>query len=87
MPKDIVDIKGQVINLADTVKIIEISNWLSNNLDEDALGVLKACKNKPLAVIDIDEYGFVWLEVVVTKTKTSYESHLFGLEPNTIEKI
>ncbi len=81
-----IDANGQALELADKVKIIKISDWLLENLDKDALRLLETCLGKTMPIIDIDEHGFIWLEIVINSSQTNYESHLFGLEPNCLIK-
>jgi len=80
-----VDINGLPLKVGDKVEIVIIPDGLVNVLDKEALELLKSCLNRPMPIMDIDDY-LVWLEVVVWISDDEYYSHLFGLEPSYLLK-
>jgi len=81
-----IDINGHSLKVGDKVEIVIVPDGLLNSLDAEALGLLKSCLNRPMPIMDLDDY-LVWIEVVVWQTEDEYLSHSFGLEPHYLAKL
>ena len=86
-PLPSIDSKGRPIKEGDTIRIDVIPDSLVSSLEEDEKATVKGCEGKEMEIIEIDKYGFVWVEVVVLHTETEYIPHSFSLEPQHVTKV
>ncbi|MCG7946638.1 MAG: hypothetical protein N0C84_09900 [Candidatus Thiodiazotropha taylori] len=85
-PLESIDAEGNELKSGDTVKILRIPEWLLNNLDEDAIKIIKNCEGSLMKIYEVDEYGYMWVEKPTLDTEELYESHSFSMEPSNLVK-
>ncbi|MFT7561476.1 MAG: hypothetical protein ACI93R_003403 [Flavobacteriales bacterium] len=82
-----IDRDGNIISEGDSVKLIQIPDWLICDLDAESMHAVKSCEGTVMKIYEIDDYGYAWLEKVRLNTEDDYESNRFSMEPNNLCKI
>jgi len=81
-----VDCSGEMIKKFDSVLVRKIPESLIHDMEEESRRNIMACEGRTMKIIEIDEYGFVWLELIVLETSSEYNSESFVLEPKYVQK-
>jgi hypothetical protein len=71
----------------DRVRILRVPDELIRGLSEEAQHALKSCEGEVMAIYEIDEYGFTWVEKPVLEKEDRYESHSFSMKPEDLLKV
>lgn len=86
-PLESKDKNGENLSENDLVKILEIPEWLLHNLDDESKEIVKSCEDKEMKIIEIDSYGYAWVEVVTESSSDEYKCNSFSIEPKNLLKL
>jgi hypothetical protein len=81
------DYAGNPVRLGDTVRIIEIPEWLIHDLPKEEALAITACIGSKMVVNEIDNNGFFWVTIIDSDTKDEYQAQSFAMEPRNVLKI
>jgi hypothetical protein len=83
-----IDAEGNRIKEGDVVRIDTIPDSLvADYLDDEGKRTVRGSEGKEMIITEIDEYGFVWVEVILLQTEDQYNTHSFSMEPKHITKV
>lgn len=85
-PLEPIDSEGNQIAVGDSVKLLSIPEWLWSDLDEDTALVVKSCEGKVMAIQEIDDYGYAWVQTTTQDSESEYSSNSFCIEPKVLLK-
>lgn len=85
-PLEPIDCDGVRIQETDFVLVRKIPESLTHDFDQESKKHVMSCEGKIMKIDEIDDYGFVWLELVVLETGSQYVSEKFSLEPKYVQK-
>ncbi len=80
-----IDRNGVPIKVGEKVLITTIPDSLLRGLPVEDQTAIKNQQGAVLPVSEIDDYGYVWVEVVESTTDNEYSSRTFSLEPLCLE--
>jgi len=81
-----IDCNGYGLKESDYVLVKTIPESLTHNLPEESQSYIKSCEGEIMKINEIDDYGFLWLELVVIENTEEYYSEKFSLEPKYVQK-
>jgi len=83
-----IDSEGNQIKEGDIIRINVIPDSLvADYLEEEEKRTVRECAGKEMKITEIDEYGFVWVEVILLKTENEYNTQSFSMEPKHVSKV
>ena len=82
-----IDRNGVPIEVGEKVKTTTIPDSLLRGLPKEDQAAIQKQQGADLSVSEIDNRGYVWVEVVESKTEEEYSSRTFSLEPLCLEVI
>ena len=85
-PLEPLDCDGEIVKELDYVLIKIIPESLTHNIEEESKSHIESCEGKTMQIIEIDDYGFLWLELVVLESSSEYICEKFSLEPKYVQK-
>jgi hypothetical protein len=85
-PLEPLDRAGQLVSAGDTIRILEIPEWLVHDLPPNEAANIRACTDSLMKVEEIDEYGYFWVSLTTKETDDEYECQHFVIEPNNVLK-
>jgi hypothetical protein len=86
-PLEPLDRAGNIIKEGDTVRILEIPDWLVHDLPPSEAAVVRSCAGTEMLVYEIDSYGYFWVCVITKGTEDEYQSQSFVMEPKNVLKV
>jgi hypothetical protein len=87
-PLPSIDPEGNEINVGDIIRINIIpDSLLADYLNDDEKKTVKGCEGREMKITEIDEYGFLWVEVILLSTEDRYDTHSFSIEPKYVSKV
>jgi hypothetical protein len=78
------DRAGNPVSEGETVRILEIPDWLVHDLPAQEAAVVKACAGSEMIVTEIDSYGYFWVRTVTSESEDEYSEQSFAMEPNNV---
>ena len=83
-----IDKNGKKIVEGDQIKIEKMpESVLADYLSDEEVKDVMSCEGIELKITEIDQYGFVWVEKILKRTKSEYNTHSLSLEPHHVTKL
>ncbi len=86
-PLEPVDRSGNQLNVGDKIRILEISDWLVQDLPENEARAIKNCSGKEMLIFEIDNYGYLWTKFIHIDNDVDYVAQSFAIEPRNVLKV
>ncbi len=86
-PLEPLDRAGNLVNVGDTVIILEIPEWLVHDLPPNEAAVIRSCAGSLMEVYEIDSHGYFWVSIITKETEDEYQCQRFIMEPNNVLKV
>jgi hypothetical protein len=80
------DRAGNPVSEGETVRILEIPDWLVHDLPEQEAAAVRACAGSEMIVNEIDSYGYFWVRAITSESESEYSAQSFAMEPSNVLK-